>query len=434
MDYPMNTSSDETNNCQQIAHLITDNLSKDVILDDDTSFEDLMLTPNTQKGLQRCGFKSPSPIQLKAIPYGRCGIDLVIQSKAGTGKTCIFTVIALEALKFNLDHSTQTLILAPTREIALQIHGVISQIGSTFQGLNCALCIGGVDLKQDRAKFAKKPCQIVVGTPGRINQLIEMGVLKLHDIELLILDEADKLMDDQFKIQIDQIFRVLPQEKQMIVTSATYPNELDKFLKKYMRVSRFVRVGNDISLEAIEEYFVECKAGNSSKKTLINKLSCLTQILNSIQFKKCIVFTNFQARAPQICDSLNRDDTFVQRHGRTNYLSAELSQEQRTLVFNKFKTSDQRLLVSTDISARGIDIAGIELVINLDLPYDNATYYHRIGRAGRFGRPGKAICIMSSESADKAVFMTSIWSKKIKKLTLDEGEQKLRLEDQISSG
>lgn len=418
-------SDDTITSINCLAHDITQELSKDVKSGDETSFEDLMLNEKTYNGLRKCGFLRPSPIQLETIPIGRCGFDLIVQSKAGTGKTCIFTIIALENLQFNTKRLTQSLIIAPTREIAIQIHDVISNIGSCYEELSCALCIGGVGLHQDKEKLSKKPgrigsSQIVIGTPGRIKQLIELNILKIQAIELLVLDEADKLMDDQFKMQIDQIFRHLTEEKQMIVTSATYPNKLAIFLKKYMRTPKFIRVGKELSLEAIDEQFIECKAGNSTKKTLENKFTLLKDILLKVEFKKCIIFTNFQARAPQIRDYLNKDKNFVRVNGITNYLCAELSQEQRTSVFRKFKVSDQKLLVSTDISARGIDIEGIGLVINLDLPHDNATYYHRIGRAGRFGRPGRAICIVSSESSDKFTFKKEIESEKMTELTLND--------------
>lgn len=412
----------------QVAHNLKDSSksrSKDVALEEDVLFKDLLLHPKTQLGLESCGFDSPSPIQLQTIPLGRCGFDLVVQSKAGTGKTCIFTLVALEALQFNPTGSTQTLIIAPTREIACQIHDVVSKIGSAYKNLHCALCIGGVDLKQDRARLSGgKPgaatCQIVIGTPGRLKQLIELNILKTTHIELFVLDEADKLMEDQFKDQIDEIYKRLPLDKQMIVTSATYPNELSTFLRNYMRKAKNIRVGKELSLEAVREFYLETKAGNSSKKSLENKYETLKQLLSGLDFTKCFIFTNYQARAPLICDNLNNDPQFVSKFGRTNYLCAELSQLERNQVFANFKTSDQKLLISTDVSARGIDIQEIELVINFDLPHDNSTYYHRIGRAGRFGQAGCAISLVSGDRLDRMVFEKSVKSDRMNKMTLEQ--------------
>lgn len=408
----------------QLAHHLEDpdNLrSKDVRADEDVTFGDFLLDQKTRDGLERCHFKRPSPIQLATIPLGLCGFDLIIQSKAGTGKTCIFTLVALEALRFNSMSSTQTLIIAPTREVAIQIHEVISLIGSCNTDLRCALCIGGVDVRQDRSNFSKnKNCQIVVGTPGRAKQLIELNILQTQHIELFVLDEADKLMEEQFKLQIDDIYKRLPVDKQMIVTSATYPNELSNFLAHYMCEPKVVRLGQELCLEAIEEHYIESKPGHSSKKTLENKLNLLRTILDQTNFTKSMVFTNFQARAPIICDNLNTDELLKEKFGSTNYLCAELAQPERIKIFTNFKNSkDRGILISTDISARGVDIHDIDLVINFDLPCDNSTYYHRIGRAGRFGQAGKAISIVTGDSVDRAVFRKNVQSDKISQLNLD---------------
>lgn len=410
----------------KIAHNLDDTSkkrSKDVELEEDVTFADLLLSQKTCSGLERCGFSRPSPIQLKTIPLGRCGFDLIVQSKAGTGKTCVFALVALEALQFNPNRCTQSLIIAPTREIAIQIHEVISSVGSGYEELHCALCIGGTEVKHDRLMLSKQACgscQIVVGTPGRVKQLIELNILKSQSIELFVLDEADKLMEEQFKTQIDEIYKRLPREKQMIVTSATYPNELAEFLKQYMREAKNIRVGKELSLEAVEELYVVSRAGHSTKKTLENKYVTLKLLLRQISYDKCFIFTNYQARAPSICDNLNREELFVDDYGSTNYISAELSQDIRNKVFVEFKNSDQKILVSTDVSARGIDIQGIELVVNFDLPHDTDTYYHRIGRAGRFGQTGKAVSIVSSDSSDQFVFDKVIKSLRINKLTLNE--------------
>lgn len=412
----------------QIAHDLDDSTksrSKDVAIEENVTFQDLLLGSKTLSGLERCGFRRPSPIQLETIPLGRCGFDMVVQSKAGTGKTCIFTIVALEALQFNQHNHTQTLIVAPTREIASQVHEVISRVGSAYDDLECAICIGGIEVKQDRLRLAENKehngtCQIVVGTPGRLKQLIELNILKTHNIELFVLDEADKLMDEQFKTQIDEIYKRLPEDKQMIVTSATYSNELALFLQQYMKSPKSIRVGKELSLEAVQEFYVESKPGHSSKKTLEGKLETLKLLLNQLNFTKCFIFTNYQARAPIICDNLNSDEVFTKRHKTASYICAELSQDERSSVFTKFKKSDQKLLVSTDISARGIDIKDIELVINFDLPVDNSTYYHRIGRAGRFGQAGRAVSIVSGESVDQSVFKKSVSSDRISKLTLIE--------------
>lgn len=414
---------------QRIAHDL-DNLkiirSKDVELAEDLSFKDFELSQETLDGLCHCGFRRPSPIQVETIPLGRCGFDLIIQSKAGTGKTCIFAVIALEALHLNEMKFTQTIVVAPTREVALQIHEVITSIGSVYENLNCAICIGGTEVKSDRAQFKKGPCQIVIGTPGRLKQLLELNILKSHQVELFVLDEADKLMEDQFKNQVDDIYKRLPRDKQMIVTSATYPDELSSFLRNYMHTPKNIRIGNELSLEAVSEFYVESEAGQSNRNNLDSKYEILKSLLCHEEFSKCFIFTNYQSRAPLICDNLNKDEAFLGKFGPTKYICAELTQIERNKVFKTFKNSIQKILVSTDVSARGIDIQDIELVINFDLPSDNATYYHRIGRAGRFGQPGRAISIVSCDIVDRSIFKKSIQSDRITKLGLIERSSRCR--------
>lgn len=422
-------------NSTMLAHNLADPgtlRSSDVVLDEDITFSDLLLSPETLAGLAACGFERPSPIQLETIPLGRCGFDLIVQSKAGTGKTCIFTVIALENLRHNTNGYTQTLIVAPTREIAIQIHETITLVGRTQEDLFCALCIGGVSVKEDRQRLtncgnsskqeaSKKSCQIVIGTPGRIKQLIGLNLLRTDQMELLVLDEADKLLDEQFEAQIDDIYKNLPLDKQIIATSATYPEELAHFLQKYMQSPKCIRLGREVYLEAISEYYIESKAGHSYKKSVDNKLKILKQILDQSSCTKCFIFTNYQTRAPVICEYLNQDLDCMTKYGSTSYICAELSQVERNSVFNRFRTSpSEKLLISTDISARGIDIRDIELVINFDLPPDRATYFHRVGRAGRFGQPGKAISIVSNDSVDKSLFQKSILSDRINKLTLTD--------------
>jgi len=399
-----------------LAHDLTDQLrSVDVLLDEDIKFADLHLSPAVLEGLNRCGFSRPSPVQLRSLPIGRCGFDLIIQSKAGTGKTCVFAVIALEALKFNHGSHPQTLVIAPTREVAIQIHEFISTMGSNQPDLSCSLCIGGVDVKEDRVNL-NRGSQILVGTPGRLKQLIDLNILKTQHIELFVLDEADKLMEEQFKIQIDEIYRRLPRDKQMIATSATYPNELDKFIRKYMQAPQSIRFGEEIRLEAMEEFYLASPAGSSAKKDLENKLSLLKSFLTSgLDFRKCFIFTNYQARAPIICNYLNKDEAFVLHNGNVDYLCAELTQSERNQNYNNFRQSKERkLLISTDVSARGLDIRDIDVVINFDIPSDKVTYYHRIGRAGRFGQAGRAFTLVSESSLDQILFKKSLETDRIK--------------------
>lgn len=194
--------------------------SEDVAFESDFSFDNLHLKPEVVNGLIRCNFLKPSPIQRQAIPLGRFGFDMIIQAKSGTGKTCVFVVIALEMVDVSVTQSSpQVLIIAPTREIAQQTYEVTKAIGRCMQGLIVKLAVGGT--KFDRHAAAK--CHVLVGTPGRLGQLFKAKTLKTDAIRLLVLDEADKLFDNKFQTQTNEIFESLPEQKQMIATSATYP-------------------------------------------------------------------------------------------------------------------------------------------------------------------------------------------------------------------
>ncbi|KAH0618929.1 hypothetical protein JD844_018480 [Phrynosoma platyrhinos] len=274
-------------------------------------FSSLLLSAPVLEGLKAAGFLRPSPVQLKAIPLGRCGLDLIVQAKSGTGKTCVFSTIALDSLILE-SPVTQILVLAPTREIAVQIHAVITTIGIKMEGLDCHVFIGGTPLNQDKIRLKK--CHIAVGTPGRIKQLIELDYLNTASIRLFILDEADKLLEEgSFQEQINWIYSSLPANKQMLAVSATYPESL----------------------------------------------------------------ANTLTSAQHLADLLTS--------------KGSMNQNQRLDAMAKLKQFHCRVLISTDLTSRGIDAEKVNLVINLDVPLDWETYMHRIGRAGRFGTLGLSV-------------------------------------------
>jgi len=258
----------------------------------EVTFSSLNLKPNVFMGLKKSGFVRPSPIQLQAIPLGRCGLDLIVQSKSGTGKTCVFVVIALEVIQSN---ATQVLIIAPTREIAVQISEVVNALSSQTPTIRCCTAIGGTKVKEDKDKL--KSCQIVVGTPGRVKQLIDLRLLKTNSIRLFVLDECDKLLDNNFKQQIDGIFESLPENKQMIAVSATMTNELALFLSKYMRTPAFIRLSADNpALIGVTQYYRVTDFHHLNHINFDNKIEPLIEILKKIPFSQCLVFSNYQTR------------------------------------------------------------------------------------------------------------------------------------------
>ncbi|XP_078676643.1 uncharacterized protein LOC144913680 [Branchiostoma floridae x Branchiostoma belcheri] len=361
----------------------------DVLNTEGADFASLLLSEPVQRGLTLAGFERPSPIQLKAIPLGRCGLDLIVQAKSGTGKTCVFAVIALESLVLET-YSTQVLVLAPTREIAVQIHDVLVSIGQAMSGLKCHVFIGGLPVHEDKQKLRK--CHIAIGSPGRIKQLIELGLLKTSSIRLFVLDEADKLLETgSFQEQINWIYSSLPDNKQMVALSATYPESLAQHLQVYMRDPTFVRLDvQDLSLKGIKQFYSVMPQMSSMSKAFQAKTDQLIRLLSRVPFHQCLVFSNDQGRAQRLSEDLNS------KGWPTAYISGSQEQTQRLNAMSQLRNFQCRVLVSTDLTARGIDADKVNLVVNLDVPQDWETYMHRIGRAGRFGTQGAAVTLVYS--------------------------------------
>ncbi|XP_013922832.1 PREDICTED: probable ATP-dependent RNA helicase DDX20 [Thamnophis sirtalis] len=359
--------------------------TRDVLLrEGPEDFGSLLLSAPVLEGLKAAGFLRPSPVQLKAIPLGRCGLDLIVQAKSGTGKTCVFSTIALDSLI--LENSvTQILVLAPTREIAVQIHAVITTIGIKMEGLECHVFIGGTPVNQDKMRLKK--CHIAVGSPGRIKQLIDLDYLNTSSIRLFILDEADKLLEEgSFQEQVNWIYSSLPANKQMLAVSATYPESLANTLTKYMREPTFVKLNStDPSLLGLKQYYKVVNSYPLPHKTFEEKAEHLQELFRKIPFNQALVFSNLHSRAQHLADILSS------KGFPAECISGSMNQNQRLDAMAKLKQFHCRVLISTDLTSRGIDAEKVNLVVNLDVPLDWETYMHRIGRAGRFGTLGLAV-------------------------------------------
>ncbi|XP_041052212.1 probable ATP-dependent RNA helicase DDX20 [Carcharodon carcharias] len=347
-------------------------------------FGALLLTQPVLEGLREAGFERPSPIQLKAIPLGRCGLDLIVQAKSGTGKTCVFATIALDSLILE-NPATQVLILAPTREIAVQIHSVITAIGIKMEALECHVFIGGTPLNLDKMRLRK--CHVAVGSPGRIKQLIEIGFLPTASIRLFVLDEADKLLEEgSFQEQINWIYSSLPSNKQMVALSATYPESLAHHLTRYMRDPSFVRLNpTDPALIGLKQFYKVVNSYPLPHKIFEEKMQHLLELFSKIPFNQALVFSNLHSRAQRLADILTSKGL------PAVCISGSMNQNQRLEAMSKLKQFKCRVLISTDLTSRGIDAEKVNLVVNLDVPQDWETYMHRIGRAGRFGTQGLAV-------------------------------------------
>ncbi|XP_062604795.1 probable ATP-dependent RNA helicase DDX20 [Saccostrea cucullata] len=377
-----------------VAHVIQDKYrTGDVLINENVDFSGLLLSANVLQGLQKAGFQRPSPIQLKAIPLGRCGLDLIVQAKSGTGKTCVFSVIALEGLQTE-SYALQVLVLAPTREIAIQIWDVICSIGQCIPTLKCHTFIGGMPVTEDKQKLKK--CHIAVGTPGRIKQLIETGIMNTDSIRMFVLDEADKLLEESFQEQINWIYSALPENKQMLALSATYPEYLAQHLTSYMRNPTFLRLNiSDPALLGIKQFRKVVTYHALPNKVFDNKTKVVIELLSSVNFQQCLIFSNLQTRAQNMADAL------ISHGWPTACIAGSHDQRDRNEAMSQLKTYKCRVLISTDLTSRGIDADKVNMVINLDVPKDHETYLHRIGRAGRFGTFGAAVNIVSHGQEEK---------------------------------
>ncbi|CAI2352269.1 unnamed protein product [Caenorhabditis sp. 36 PRJEB53466] len=348
----------------------------------DCTFESLMIGKKTLERLRNANFERPSPVQAKAIPIGLLGRDMLVQAKSGTGKTLVFSVLAVENLDVRASY-IQKVIVTPTREIAVQIRETVRKVSPT--GSRTAVFVGGCPHKQNVYDLQTTHPQIVIGTTGRICQLLKMGAMDISRVDFFVLDEADKLMDDIFKDDINYLINALPPVRQVAVFSATYPRNLDQLLSTFLRDAALVRFNaDDVQLVGIKQYVI-------TKCTPM--LEKLTSVLKSIRYVQALVFCDQIAKCEPIAAHLKSEGLDV------TFVSSAMSQKDRQLAVDQLRMKRVKILVSSDLTARGIDAENVNLVVNIDAAANEETYFHRIGRAARFGAHGAAITLLEDEKA-----------------------------------
>ena len=348
-------------------------------------FEDMGLQEGLLRGIFSCGFERPSAIQQRAIPAVLRGRDLIAQSQSGTGKTAVFCIGSLQCIRPSL-RKVQVLILSPTRELALQTEKVVQALGN-YLSVKSHACIGGTSVGSDTKKL-QAGVQLVSGTPGRVFDLIRRRHLETDKVRLLVIDEADEILEMGFKEQIYDIFRRLPSQVQVVLISATLSPEVLAMTTSFM--SDPVRVlvrRDDVTLDGIKQYYVDI--GKEEWK-----FEALCDIYDSVTVSQAVIFCNTRKKVDWLSENLRQSGfTVASMHG-------DMQQVDRDKVMAIFRSGKSRVLVTTDIWGRGIDVQQISLVVNYDMPLDKANYVHRIGRSGRFGRKGLAINFVTQE--DKA--------------------------------
>lgn len=366
-----------------------------------STFEAMKLKPELLKGIYSYGFEFPSAIQSRAITQIISGKDVIAQAQSGTGKTATFTIGLLQAIDAK-SKDLQALILSPTRELAAQSESVVSNLGDYLNTKSHA-CTGGKALQND-IKVVSKNCQVVSGTPGRVLDMIKRQVLNVRNCKILVLDEADELLGESlgFKQQIYDIFTKLPTTIQVVVVSATMSKDILEITKKFMSDPVKILIKRDeISLDAIKQYYV-----NVDKEDW--KFDTLCDLYDSITITQCVIFCNTRKKV----DWLSRK--MLQSNFSVSSMHGDMKQEERDSVMNDFRSGKSRVLISTDVWARGIDVQQISLVINYDLPENLENYIHRIGRSGRFGRKGVSINFITRDEISKLREIESHYKIKIK--------------------
>jgi len=346
------------------------------------NFDDMNLKEELLRGIYAYGFEKPSAIQQRAIVPVIKGFDVIAQAQSGTGKTATFSIAILQKIDVGL-RECQALMLAPTRELAQQIQKVVMSLGD-YMGVQCHACIGGTSVREDMRKLESGQ-HIVVGTPGRVFDMISRRVLRQNDIRHFVLDEADEMLSRGFKDQIYDVFRHLNQEIQVVLLSATMPAEVLEVTTRFMREPvRILVKKEELTLEGIRQFYISVEREEW-------KLDTLCDLYETLTITQAVIFCNTRRKVDWLTEKMHqRDFTVSAMHG-------DMDQKERDVIMREFRSGSSRVLITTDLLARGIDVQQVSLVINYDLPTNRENYIHRIGRGGRFGRKGVAINFVTEE-------------------------------------
>ena len=340
------------------------------------TFKDLALSPSTLKAIEEIGYIKPSPIQAEAIPVVLAGKDIIGQAQTGTGKTAAFMLPILEKIDPK-NKNVQALVLCPTRELAVQVHEESKKFSRNNRDIHILSIYGGQSY-DPQIRALKKGVQIVVGTPGRVMDHMRRGTLKLENLKMLVLDEADEMLNMGFKDDIEEILEKTPESRQTVMFSATMAREIMNIAKTYQKNPEVVKVvSEELSNKKIDQYFIEVKRQD--------RVQAMIRCIDMMGLTSSIVFTNTKREVDELVSKL-QEEGYV-----TEGLHGDLKQAQRDRVMNSFRRKNVNILVATDIAARGIDVSNVEAVFNYDIPLNEENYVHRIGRTGRAGMTGLSI-------------------------------------------
>lgn len=366
-----------------------------------SKFDDMNLKKDLLRGIYTYGFENPSQIQSKSIVPLYQGNDIIAQAQSGTGKTGAFTIGTLQRIE-EKEKFTQALILAPTRELADQIYNVILSLSSSMENLEIELCIGGVKSKVLNRWNNKS--QIIIGTPGRILDNLSRKKIDVSKLKMVVLDEADEMLSRGFLEQVYEIFKFIPKDSQVALYSATIPNEILEMTSKFMNNPLQILVKQEeITLEGIKQFYILLE-----KKQ--DKIDCLIDLFEMISITQAIIYTNTKKMAEELFNYLTTNSFPV------GIITGNMTQLERNSIMDEYRKGKTRVLISTDMLARGIDIQQISLVINFDISREKETYIHRIGRSGRFGRKGVAINLIIQDEYEDLQNIEKFYQTKIEEM------------------
>jgi translation initiation factor 4A len=366
-------------------------------------FDELQQKTTLLRGIYAYGFENPSPIQSKAIKPLMDGKDIIAQAQSGTGKTGCFTIGTLFRINPEM-LNVQAMIMAPTRELARQILSVISGISSMMTGVKCHLLVGGSSTEEDREFLQREKPQIVIGCPGRIHDMIRRKYMDVSRMKLIVLDEADEMLSHGFKDQVYNIFQFLPSDVQVGLFSATMPPELHQLTEKFMRNPVKILVKSEmLTLEGIAQYYVALDDDNM-------KFTTLKDLYGQISMSQCIIYCNNVKKVADLQEAMEADGY------PACCIHSGMDKETRVQSYKDFKSGKYRVLISSNVTARGIDIQQVSTVINFDVPIDVHTYLHRIGRSGRWGRKGVGINFVTKRDFRKIKEIEGYYNTQIKEL------------------
>ena len=346
---------------------------------DDFDFDD-----NILRGIYSHGFEKPSQIQQTAILPILEKHDVIAQAPSGTGKTGAFTISSLQRLDLS-SNTTQVLILAPTHELVKQIYGVITSVGSMLEGLKIKLLVGGTSVSDDAYELRNNTPHVIVGSVGRVNDMMRRGNIQTKDIRLFVLDEADEMLSGGFIDNIKQMFVTFGEDIQTAIFSATLPKEILELTDRFMKSpKRITMEAEKLNLEGIQQFYIALSNDHEKYATIMDLFSKLT-------VNQTIIYANSVNRVIDLYDAMKKDGCAV------CCIHSNMTTQERHASLQSFRTGEHRVLISSNVTARGIDVHQVSFVINFDIPRCVHNYLHRIGRSGRWGKKGMAINFITRE-------------------------------------